>query len=208
MNNYFIRIYIQEIQTQCGYAIAACQAADQALRHCRVAANSDERKFAMGEVFRNLHSVLTHASNVSKMFWPSSVRQQMHGETDEEYLQRLKNVPKEFDRATRGAVLQELFEVEDESPLSSKSLRNHLEHYDERMDEWRAESVSQSFSSGGIAPIAAVSVFGATNSFRHFDPETRLFHFRGGEFSIQAQLTEVCKISDRSLHLQKDGWSL
>lgn len=208
MNNYFTRIYIQEIQTQCGYAIAACQAANQALQHCRVAANGDERKFAMGEVFRHLHSFLTHASNVSKMFWPSSVSQQKDGETDEDYLQRLKNVPKEFDRATRGAVLQELFEIEDESPLSSKLLRNHLEHYDERMDQWRAESSSQSFSSGGIAPIAAVSVLGATNSFRHFDPETMLFHFRGGEFSIQAQLTEVCKVSDRSMHLQKNGWWL
>src|SRR5581483_2573832 len=68
------------------------------------------------EVFRQLHYLLLHTSNVSKILWPGA--------------------PGESRAAQRGAELRKLMALPDEHPLAQRTLRNHLEHYDERLDAW------------------------------------------------------------------------
>src|SRR5690242_11819006 len=75
MDGFQASVYVGEILRQCGHALAAIRQAFWALEQRQDAARREapdfERITAMHmEVFRNLHSFLTHASNVSRMLWP------------------------------------------------------------------------------------------------------------------------------------------
>ncbi len=64
------------------------------------------------EVWSSIQSILVAAGNVSKILWPS----------------------KEY--AECGERLRELLKVDDNNILSDRSLRNHFEHYDDRIEKW------------------------------------------------------------------------
>ncbi|MBK7522812.1 MAG: hypothetical protein IPI53_01175 [Saprospiraceae bacterium] len=64
------------------------------------------------EIWSSLQSVLVASGNISKILWPS----------------------KKY--ADRGASLRKILKIENNNPLSSRTFRNHFEHYDERIEEW------------------------------------------------------------------------
>ena len=65
------------------------------------------------EVWSSIQSILVAAGNVSKILWPQ----------EKKY-------------AVRGKRLRELLKVDDNNILSDRSLRNHFEHYDDRIEKW------------------------------------------------------------------------
>lgn len=67
-------------------------------------------------IFDSLRLGLQFAANVSKIFWPQS------------------------GAAVRGAHLRSLAELPDTHTLSTRTLRNHVEHMDERLDAWTSPS--------------------------------------------------------------------
>jgi|GEM_PF-4598740 len=69
-----------------------------------------------GRVFDAIRSALQYAANVSKVFWPHS------------------------NAAARGEHLRTLTGIPDSHSLRNRALRNHVEHLDERLDDWTAES--------------------------------------------------------------------
>lgn len=71
----------------------------------------------LGSVFDEIRFTLQASANVSKIFWPSSKS-----------------------AAARGVKLRDLAGLPDSHPLSVRTLRNHMEHMDERIDDWTAVS--------------------------------------------------------------------
>ena len=67
-------------------------------------------------VFNHIRLALQFAANLSKIFWP-------HHRAKE-----------------RGVWLRELTRLPDRHPLSDRRLRNHIEHFDERLDDWASPS--------------------------------------------------------------------
>lgn len=66
-------------------------------------------------VFDHIRLGLQMASNASRLFWPPR-------------------------NAERGAHLRELAGIADDHGLSDRTLRNHIEHIDERLDAWTESS--------------------------------------------------------------------
>ena len=64
-------------------------------------------------VVSSIHEALTHASALSRFFWP------------------VRNKPIHLARAAK---LRRAFAIEDSSPLKDRALRDALEHFDERLD--------------------------------------------------------------------------
>jgi hypothetical protein len=67
-------------------------------------------------VFDEIRLALQCSANVSKVFWPQQ------------------------SAAARGERLRQLTGLDAKHPLSSRKLRNHIEHIDERLDEWTSPS--------------------------------------------------------------------
>jgi hypothetical protein len=124
------------------------------------------------EVFRTIHSLLTHASNISRLLWPGLPY-------------RMK--PERRDRMqSRSARLREALALpEGDHPLRSRELRDHLEHFDERLDEWAATSEHHNLAQDIIGPPEALAGIKPTDRMRWYDPYTATFHFRGEVYSIQ-----------------------
>ncbi|MFL6091087.1 MAG: hypothetical protein ACJ71Z_13215 [Aeromicrobium sp.] len=76
--------------------------------------------------------------------------------------------------------LRESLNVTDDSPLASTDLRNHLEHFDERLDRWYATSSSHGYADFIIGPKQfTISGMDEADMFRQFDPSTGEIIFWG-----------------------------
>ncbi len=64
-------------------------------------------------IWSNVQQILVSSSNISKVFWPPNKKNNK-----------------------RGRELRELLNVNDDNPLNNRSLRNHFEHFDERIDKY------------------------------------------------------------------------
>lgn len=118
------------------------------------------RFFAAAQAF------LVHAAMVSKLFWPS------------DQTARAK---------TRGRELRAVFGLGEDHPLSKRTLRNHLEHYDDRVDDWVERSRNRHIVIDMIGPPTAIggSAIDPEDLMRVFDPSTGVFWFRGEKFDIK-----------------------
>ncbi|WP_394131440.1 hypothetical protein [Marinobacter nauticus] len=179
MNSREIVVYLNEAETQCRMAIVAVIALNNAMQADSKSENGtqdwDRFRFIQGEIFRSLHSLLTHASNISRIFWPPVGRGQ-----------------KAEIRGRRGVVLRQKVGLPDEDhPLHKRTLRDHLEHFDERIDHWRETSIRKNYAQDLVGPKGMIAGFEETDMMRWYDPERKCFMFRGEEFDIQELVTAI-----------------
>jgi hypothetical protein len=160
MDEHMRGIYLLELKNQCESARLAGDHIRQALlAACHPPPGAMPGPNA--EVFRALHSFLTHAGNISKLLWP------------------LDKKSKE-----RGKELRKFFFVTDANPLQERELRKHLEHFDERLDDWDQTSETRTFADFNIGPAAAYKIDGADH-FRLYDPDTGRYTFRGVTYELR-----------------------
>jgi hypothetical protein len=153
------RIYLLELRRQTTSAQLAHAEAMTALSAASVAL-----------VFTRLHAFLAHCANISKLLWPGQAR----------------NTTSRRRAKVRSAHLQKLLaeHLDSLAPLRSRALRDHLEHFDERLDDWAA-SAGNNFVDSNIAPLATFNLpFPSGPRLRHYDPTTAIFHFRDEGHSI------------------------
>ena len=182
MDSFDISIYLGEAATQCQFALAAARHFNNALNKTlnKPRDNSSDAT-TQGwdwhrEVFVAIHSLLTHASNVSKIFWPAG---DGRDEATRKRLERAKEL-----RAYIGL-------PDDNHFLKDRKLRNHLEHFDERLDQWRETRQHRHYVQDIIAPKGAIAGIEEKYFFRWYDQNTRRFIFRGEPFDIQALVTAI-----------------
>lgn len=89
--------------------------------------------------------------------------------------------------------LRDSLQTDDSSPLYDVAMRNHFEHYDERLDRWWAESpthnhLDRHIGAGTVGGLAAIEMF------RVYDPDTMSVVFWGEEFALNPIATECERI--------------
>ena len=161
------RQYINELVLQADFAIFSVKQATYAL------ANAPQPLF-----FRELHGFLSHAAAISRLLWPPRERDaQARARAD-----------------ARGEYLRTVLNVDDTHVLHNRALRNHLEHFDVRLDTWAQETTHGAMIDMNVGPIAMFlggPGIGPGDLVRNFDPSTRVFSFRGDEFNVQDLVTGV-----------------
>lgn len=175
MDKFIERIYLYELITQCENAVAAIQRMNVLLT---------SQQNTVSEFFREATDFLQHTSAASRLLWPP-------GNTDRARRERAEN---------RGNHLRTSLDVEGEHVLRSRHLRDHLEHYDERIDDWAETSPNKNIVDNMIGPRSAIGGDAIKDSdiMRMFDPSTNKFIFRGESFDIQNLVNGVIDIRDRS----------
>ena len=176
MDQQIQEIYLIEATTQCQFAMNAVHALNNLIPKRGEAARSgnvDLQRVLHHEIFRALHSMLTHASNVSKLFWPVVPRRQQ-GETDAQFSARCP-------APSRAADLRDLLNLpEDKHALKSRKLRDHLEHFDERLDQWQINSVRKNYFHDSIGSREALAGVDNIDIMRWFDPSKKAYGFPWG----------------------------
>ena len=127
--------------------------------------------FDQVEVWSSIQSILVAAGNVSKILWPQEKKYEV-----------------------RGKGLRELLKVDDNNILSDRSLRNHFEHYDDRIEKWFKGKSSAVYSDLAIDPLKSMRRNFPTNHHRAYDPLTQTLTFRGESFDLAAVLKELKEI--------------
>jgi hypothetical protein len=174
-------VYVSEVAKQCHFAVGAVGQLNHALKSLGESGrDAERRKFFHSEVFRSIHSFLTHTSNVSRLLWPA-VPTRGNGESDKAYSARLSSKP----AIQRARALRVTLSLSEDHILKSRRLRDLLEHFDEKLDEWRSTSVHLNIVNDFIGSKGSIVGIAETDMMRWFDPSTNAFTFRGEIFDLR-----------------------
>lgn len=127
----------------------------------------------------NIQQALSHAAELSRIFWPSKNK-------------------KNHIRELRGLKLRRSFQLADNSLLSNRKTRDALEHFDERLDEFLKE-----FPVGNLFPDAAVGDINTipemTRVFRFVDPEKSIFRILDLDYSFDGLFEEIFHVHELAI---------
>jgi len=126
------------------------------------------------EVWGSIQSILVAAANVSKILWPS--RKQYKA---------------------RGWQLRELLGVDDNNLLSSRTFRNHFEHYDERIEDWFNSNKSAVYMDSRIDPFEPTQFSLPQFYHRGFNPISGELFFRNESINLSAVLAALAEIREK-----------
>jgi hypothetical protein len=116
-----------------------------------------------------IQNLLTAAANISKALWGQGGK---------------LAVEREPLRASLG--------IADTSPLREVAMRNHFEHFDERLDRWWDTSANHIYVDMAVGPRGrTVSGPAESDMFRQFDPTTGEVIFWGERFNLQEIVSEA-----------------
>ena len=167
------------------YAIAFYQVAvDDALRSAAWSfltyGDVIESGGSEAQAARLLHDALTHSAAVSRFFWP----------------------PRGAGRyaTERGEQLRSSYGIDESSALFDRNLRNELEHFDEKLDDW--------LQSNPVGPIIASPVFADHSivddefghTFKIVDTANQIFVILGRKYKFGPISREIARL------LSGDDW--
>lgn len=155
-----LRLFQHQVARHCTFVLMAADDAQLALndmQRWRSCAHCTER------FWYSAQSLLGAAANVSKALWGGGRGQKAI--------------------EARRTPLRVSLAVEDDSPLKLKDLRNHLEHFDERLEEWLTRSERKWHIDGGFGDPRAPGFIDPppepVEVFRNYNPATGELTFWG-----------------------------
>lgn len=178
MDDHINQIFLAEVVSQAESAFLSIGEMNNAIQ----TPGNGNRQF-----FRAAHYFLIHTAAISRILWSDS---------------KNKEVKK------RTAQLRKLLGLPEEHVLRSRRLRNHIEHYDERIDDWIRSSRNHNIVVDMIGPRNAVGGDGIQDQdiFRSYDPSSKCFYFRGELFDIQEIANGISDVHRRAASALQDIW--
>ncbi len=128
----------------------------------------------------HVQSVVLCAAAISRYFWPV----------------RKNHLP-------RGAYLQAVLQINDDSPLRDRSLRDAAEHFDERLDKYLSAGIVGLIMPEWFGPTYASEV--PAHYFRAYFIDSGKFKILGDEFFIQPISDELVRLHNRLVYLVEHG---
>jgi hypothetical protein len=133
----------------------------------------------------HLQAFLIASGNLSKLFWPG--------------LKANKG---------RGEYLREFFNVEENSPLKDRRIRNHFEHFDERLDRWDSAECAKGFADEWVVfpgrPDPLKSGVSPENCLRVFYVSDMCASFYGEKYQLRPVADEIDRIFPKVMSVAND----
>ena len=163
--------FLGEVETQSIYALNALHRFRRSLEEFKaVSGQVTQARFELAcEVFRDAHSALTHAGCLSRLLWPLPGKTAAHVRAH-----------------ARAEEIRGLLDLEQPhaAVLGQRDLRNHLEHYDERLDGWAVAPPPRHYVHDVIEPFRRIWGSDDRDIMRWYDPTTDVYRFQGEEFEL------------------------
>lgn len=132
-----------------------------------------------------IQEALTHAGALSRFFWP---------------------VKKESTLAVaRGKRLREAFNLNNDSPLKWRRLRNAFEHFDEDLDRFLLRNPVDYFFPEPLVDEHTLADEVIGNVFRLVDPVSGICVLLGQKFEFRPIRAEVVRVLSRALEMDRQG---
>lgn len=168
MNNFFKTIYFEQVKQECEFCLAAVEQMNKILE--------DEK--AEGDFFREALDLVHHAAAISRIFWPPRCRTK--GKTARAH--------------QRGQALRDELEIQSNHPVQNRTLRDHFEHYDERLDDWVENSENKNMVKKLIGSRSSIGGIDDSDIIHQYDPSTKIYAFRGEHFNLEELVAGIIDI--------------
>ena len=133
----------------------------------------DQRKLPPQAILNHLQNIAIQGAAISRFFWP---------------------IGKKYQK--RGVFLRERFKLDGASPLKSRELRNHMEHYDEYLDDYfSAQHVVGHILPDYVGPERRDEPV-PCHLFRAFFTDTGRVAILGVRFELQPLVDEILRLHE------------
>ena len=165
MDEFFLKIYKDQILDQIKSA---------ELSYAQIS-NPD---IDIDSLFLDIHHFIIHVSNVVKLIQPK-----ISGDLDfknyrtKQLRHKNPNLPDIDPRLTR--------------------VRDDFEHYDERIDSWIINSKRHNYADknlGSVSPSGAIKGLDPKDSFRWYNPQTKILYFCSNEYPLEELYSYIQKV--------------
>jgi predicted P-loop ATPase len=172
----YIAFYVESIRFNCESAYKSIESVAEFIEMT----NKTKGKYEItgiiqNQVINNVQNILVQAAAISRYFWPSTPgKNKIHEK--------------------RADHLRKIFEISDGSPLKNRTLRNQLEHFDEKLDIYLASKPIVGYVLpayvGGLPETDGVPA----HLFRAFYIDAGVFDVLGVRHEVQPIVDELCRI--------------
>lgn len=168
MEKFITSIYIDELEKQCEFF--------------QIGFNRINNISDISVFWYDIQNILVSAANISKLLWPNNNKKKS------DVIRAIT--------AERGSSLRKIFDINEDSILKSKRVRNAFEHYDEKLDEWQIESKNHIYIDSNIGNKNSIKIDTdqPTAYMRNFDPESKVLTFRDEEYDTLKIATEIFRL--------------
>jgi hypothetical protein len=180
--------YIQSMLFNTTSALQSCSIAEKIVEKILIEEiDPQEKKDSLLDCLQN---VVNQSGAISRYFFPS--RDGVKG-TDKKTIHR-----------DRGQYLSRVFDVKDDSALINRSLRNSIEHFDERLDLYLQEGIVGYIFPSLILPEPEDSDV-PHHIFRAYYLKEGIFQVLGERYEIQPIVDEVARIHNLLVKFAGNG---
>lgn len=186
MDKHVLGVYLSELESQSLMALNAINVLDKvaAIHPQQMMDMSTEQRLEINkEYFRSVHSFLTHLSNISRLIWPPALSPKQNCFCDKPRAMGL-TCNTCVARMRSAEILSALNIVDPEHVLKNRTLRDHLEHFDERIDHWMQTSERRNYVQDYIGAKGGIQGMEESDMMRQYDPASGNFTFRGETYSL------------------------
>lgn len=161
MDNNTLAIYIHELRNQCSHLQASIDIFNQSM----------EIKNSMGVLYSG-QLILSPASQIAALLWPSRARSR-----------------------TRGAALRKVLQLDEKHVLNDRRLTEIMEHSDGKIEEWIASTKGKQIVFDFVGPRTELDKLRSEDGeegvddaciYRAHDPQTNIYYYRGVGYNLVA----------------------
>lgn len=163
MDEKTLRIFQRAVLQQCEFAFIA-------MNDLKFFLEQDDQN----RIWYSIQSYLIAVANVSKYLWPPVGRKKSDG-----------------GRQLRASVLRASLHADQLVTLRNRTLRDHFEHFDERIDKWAETSKERYFADSIVHDDVTIKWLMEGDSFRILNRNTLELTFNGQLFSLTDFNTEL-----------------
>jgi len=136
------------------------------------------------DTLNHLQNIIGQGAALSRYFWP---------------------VRKGHER--RGEHLRKAFGVTHENPLRSRDLRNAMEHFDEKLDQYLSTGVVGNILPQYFGPL--ITNDGVSNHvFRAYYTDVRQYELLGKRYEVEPIAEELLRLNEALMKCDRDGGRL
>jgi len=99
----------------------------------------------------------------------------------------------------RGDALRKILQLPEKHPLNDRRLSELMEHADEKLEDWIAKTKGEQIVFDFVGDTASFSERNVKDSsvYRAYNPQTRIFHYRGVAYNLQAVGDAIADVGGR-----------
>ncbi|EIC21147.1 hypothetical protein [Thiorhodovibrio frisius] len=152
----------------------------------------DKKEENAEELVCIVQEAVGHAAALSRYFWPSP--------KDKKNQPTLKHLTNK-----RGEKLRKAFQIDKDSPLFNRALRNAWEHFDERLDEYFLENDAGYFFPSCLLNTHALADDPTGHVFKLLDINEECLVLMGKKFFFAPIRTDVLRVKHKAKDFDSNG---